>query len=200
MSSTDFLIVTVYCIIVSYVFYLANKSLDDQVRIEPDYKSLNRELEKYNLNGLVDIKFKLRPSYRFPDLTKLPISIKNTSQDATIRVEWDECAITDFDKVTERVIKLVSGMTDIPQKQAVSIIVPGRNLEEELSHEKAITKPLFKEVKLRKALEKSTPFFLRLRLKITHPTSDERLYTVRCDFLPRKLGWAKAYSLALKPR
>lgn len=200
MSSTDFLIVTVYCIIVSYVFYLANRSLGDQVRIEPDYKSLNRELERQELNGLLDIKFKLRPKYGFPDLTRLPISIKNTSPDATIRVEWDECAITDFDNVTERVIKLVSGMTDLPQKQAVSIIVPGRNLEEELSHEKAITKPLFKEVKLRKALEKPKPFSLRLRLKVTNPTSDERLYTVRCDFLPRKLGWAKAYSLALKPR
>src|SRR3569832_1909785 len=85
MSSTDFLIVTVYCIIVSYVFYLANKSLDDQVRIEPDYKFINGELEKYDLNGLVDIKFKFRPSYRLLDLTKLLISIQNTARGRTGR-------------------------------------------------------------------------------------------------------------------
>lgn len=200
MSSTDFLIVTVYCIIVSYVFYLANKSLDDQVTIEPDYTSIKDELKKYNLNGLVDIKFKFRPSYRLIALTKLPISIQNTSQDETIRVEWDECAITDFDNITGRVIKLAPGMTDIPQKQAVSIIVPGRILQEELSDDKSLTGALFKAEKLKRATEKPSPFYLRLLLKITSPTSGDRSCPLRCKFLPRKLSWTKAYSIALKPR
>ena len=128
------------------------------------------------------------------------IIIKNTSEEDTIRVDWDESSITDFDKVTGRVIRLATGMTNIPQSQAVSIIVPGRIIQEELSDDKSILSPLFKPAKIKEASVKNNPFYLRLFLTISSPTGAKRSYTLRCKFIPKPLHFAKALSLELKPK
>ncbi len=200
MDSRNLLIFTVYIIVVVYIFYQAYKSLGNQVVIAPNSEYLNRQLEEQDLKNIIDIKFKFRPRYRLDELTKLLISIKNISQEETIRVDWDESSITDFDKVTGRVIRLTPGMTDIPQSQAVSIIVPGRIIEEELSDDKAILGPLFKADKLKKATTKSDPFYLRLFFTVSNPVGAKRAYTLRCQFIPKKLHWTKALTLELKPK
>src|ERR687893_545720 len=159
MDSRNLLIFTVYLIIVSYVLYQAYKALGNQVVIDTDYSSLNQQLEEQEIKKLIDIKFKFKDRYKLDELTKLMISIKNTSQEDTIRVDWDESSITDFDKVTGRVIRLATGMTNIPQSQAVSIIVPGRIIQEELSDDKSIISPLFKPEKIKEASVKNNPFY-----------------------------------------
>lgn len=200
MDSRNLLIFTVYLIIVAYVLYQGYKSLGNQVVIEPAYSSLNQQLEEQELKGLIDIKFKFRETYKLDEFTKLMISIKNTSQEDTIRVDWDESSITDFDKVTGRVIRLAAGMTNIPQSQAVSVIVPGRIIQEELSDDKSIMAPLFKPAKLKEASVKNDPFYLRLFLTISNPTGAKRSHTLRCQFIPKPLHWTKALSIELKPK
>lgn len=200
MDSRNLLIFTVYLIVVIYVFYQAYKSLGNQVVISSDSDYLNRQLEEQNLKEIVDIKFKFKPRYRLDELTKLMISIKNISQEETIRVDWDESSITDFDKVTGRVIRLAPGMTDVPQNQAISIIVPGRMIEEELSDDKSIIGSLFKAEKLKGATAKSSPFYLRLFFTVSNLANPKRSCTLRCQFIPKKLHWAKALTLELKPK
>jgi hypothetical protein len=200
MDSRNLLIFTVYLIIVSYVLYQAYKALGNQVVIDTDYSSLNQQLEEQEIKKLIDIKFKFQDRYKLDELTKLMISIKNTSEEDTIRVDWDESSITDFDKVTGRVIRLATGMTNIPQSQAVSIIVPGRIIQEELSDDKSILSPLFKPAKIKEASVKNNPFYLRLFLTISSPTGAKRSYTLRCKFIPKPLHFAKALSLELKPK
>ena len=200
MDSRNLLIFTVYLIIVSYVLYQAYKALGNQVVIDTDYSSLNQQLEEQEIKELIDIKFKFKDRYKLDELTKLMISIKNTSQEDTIRVDWDESSITDFDKVTGRVIRLATGMTNIPQSQAVSIIVPGRIIQEELSDDKSILSPLFKPANIKEASIKNNPFYLRLFLTISSPTGAKRSYTLRCKFIPKPLDFAKALSIELKPK
>ena len=200
MDSRNLLIFTVYLIIVSYVLYQAYKALGNQVVIDTDYSSLNQQLEEQEIKKLIDIKFKFKERYKLDELTKLMISIKNTSEEDTIRVDWDESSITDFDKVTGRVIRLATGMTNIPQSQAVSIIVPGRIIQEELSDDKSILSPLFKPAQIKEASVKNNPFYLRLFFTISSPTGAKRSYTLRCKFIPKPLHFAKALSLELKPK
>lgn len=200
MDSRNLLIFTVYLIIVYYVLYQAYKALGNQVVIDTDYGSLNQQLEEQEIKNLIDIKFKFQDRYKLDELTKLMISIKNTSEEDTIRVDWDESSITDFDKVTGRVIRLATGMTNIPQSQAVSIIVPGRIIQEELSDDKSILSPLFKPEKIKEASVKNNPFYLRLFFTISNPTGAKRSYTLRCKFIPKPLHFAKALSLELKPK
>jgi hypothetical protein len=218
MDNKNLLIFTVYIIIVSYVLYQAYKSLGNEVVVELDSADLNKQLEEQGLQDIIDIQFKGKKSYRLDELTKLRISIKNkSSKEDIIRVDWDQSAITDFDRITGRVIRLASGMTEVPQSQAVSIIVPGRFIVEELSDDKSLIGPLFKTQKLIKAIAKSDPFVLRLFLTITNaergaitdrslvPVHSDgilmgRPYTLYCRFIPKKLTLTKAIILGLRPK
>lgn len=200
MEPINLLLLTVYLIIVAYVFNQAIKSLDSQVVIVIDNDHLKEQLEKQELNKILEFKFKLKSSYRLEAVTDVPITIKNISEDDTIRVDWDECSITDFAKVTGRVIRLTKGMTDIPQKQAESPILPGQMIDEKLSDDKALTGNLFKVPALKKATEKSDPFYLRLFFKLTNPSGRKTAHSLRCKFIPKKLRWSRAIVLALKER
>lgn len=198
-ASRNLLIFTVYFLCVTYVFYQAYKSLENKVTIDTDLDYTTDQMEEQNLRDVIELKFKFKDSYKLTDFTKLPISIKNISPESTIRVIWDESSITDFEQVTGRVIRLTPGMTDMPQTQAVSIIVPGQIIEGDLSDDNSVTGPLFKPEKLKKATIKSDPFSLRLFLKITNPVSQERSCPLRCRFIPKKLSLKKALAIAFKP-
>lgn len=200
MEPINLLLLTVYLIIVAYVFNQAIKSLDSQVVIVIDNDHLKEQLEKQELNQILEFKFKLKGSYRLEAVTDVPITIKNISEDDTIRVDWDECSITDFAKVTGRVIRLTKGMTDIPQKQAESPILPGQMIDEKLSDDKALTGNLFKVTALKKATAKSDPFYLRLFFKLTNPGGRKTFHSLRCKFIPQKLRLSRAIVLALKER
>jgi hypothetical protein len=212
MDAQNLLILTVYIIVVLYVFYKAHQSLDTQVVIDPDKDFINEQIEANGLKGIVDINFsKLKASYQFDDLKTIAITIINTSDKGdnptlnSVRVDWDESSITDFDGVTDRIIRVTKGLAEIPQKQAASIVVPGQKVQADLSDAKDINKPLFKANKLKKAAQTDKPFFLRLFLKISYPGEskpgeNERTCFVRCKLTPKKLRWAKALVIAFKPR
>lgn len=199
MDSRILLVFTVYLIVVTYVLYQAYKSLDNQVVIQLDSTDLNRQLSEQELSDVAEIKFRLRDSYRLDEITKLPLILKNISLETTILIDWDQSSITDFDNSVARVIRLTPGMTEIPQKQVASIIVPGQVLEAELSDDKTIAGSLFKPGKLKKAAATATPFRLRLFLTISH-LGIEHFHTLSCQFIPKKLGWTKALVIALKPK
>lgn len=209
IDSRDFLLFTVYVIIVFYVFYQARLSLRNEVRIEPDLADLNNQLAEQNLQDLVKFNFKFKDKYRYSQLAKLPVSIKNISKnEETIRIDWDQSSITDFDNITGRVIKITSGMTDIPQSQALSTIVPNQMIDEELSDDKGLAGSLFKPEKFKKAVDRSASFYLRLFLMVTDPDTLPnkgagyfgRSYPLSCRFVPKKLTWARALTIALKPK
>lgn len=203
MESRNLLILTVYLIIVIYVFYQAYKSLGSQVVIELDSSDLNQQLEEKALDDIVAIKFKFRDSYRLGELTKLPIVIKNKSQDHSISVDWNVSSIIDFDNVTGRVIRLTPGLTAIPQNQAVSILAPDQSIEEELTDDKDIAAPLFKPTKLKRATDSGTPFYLRLFLTISNMVGvggDKHSQILSCRLVPKKLNWTRALVIAMKPK
>lgn len=200
MDSQNLLILTVYIIIVSYVFYQAYRSLGNQVVIELDSADLNRQLEDKEIKDVVSIKFKLKDSYKLDELKKLTIILKNISQEATIRVDWDLSSLADFDNATNRVIRLTPGMTELPQKQVESIILPGQVFESDLTSDKALTSTLFKPAKLRKATIKSDPFRLRLYLTVANLDGDTQSQPLSCQFIPKKLRWTRALTIALKPK
>lgn len=200
MDGRNLLILTVYFIIVTYVFYQAYKSLGNQMTVSLDSDSLNRQLEEQELEDIIEISFRFSQSYRFDELKTLEMTIKNKSMEDTIYVDWDQSYLTDFDKVTGRVIRVLSGMTDIPQTQVSSIIRPGQSLKEELSNEDIVS-PLFSAKKIAKAAQSQAQFSLRLILKITNPLAGtNRSYTLRCPFIVRTLRWTKALTIALKPK
>jgi hypothetical protein len=203
MDSRNLLVLTVYLIIVAYVFYKAYQSLENKVTLELDTSFLNEELEENGLKDLVEIDFKkLRPSYQLDELKTLKIGIKNKSPEEsaiTIRVNWDESSITNYEGNVSRLVRVTKGLAEIPQKQVPSIIVANQKIEEDLSDDKDLNGTLFKVEKLKKAARKGDPFTLRLSFRISQPGADERFSFVKCNLTPRKLRWTKALSIALTP-
>lgn len=203
MDSRNLLVLTVYLIIVTYVFYKAYQSLETQVTVELDTAFLNEELEANELKDIVDIDFKkLRPSYQLDELKTLRISIKNKSSEEsaiTIRVNWDESSITNYEGNVSRIIRVTKGIAEIPQKQVPSIIVANQKIDEELSDDKDLNGNLFKVERLKKAAQKSDPFTLRLSFKVSEHGAGERSCFVNCKLIPKKLRWTKALVIALTP-
>lgn len=205
MDSRNLLILTVYIIVVAYVFYQAYKSLDNQITVEVDSEDLTNRLEdntleEQSIGELMGITFKFKSSYKLEDFKTLPINIKNTSQESTISVEWKQCSITDFDGVAQRVIRVAPTITDPNRAQDPSLVLPSQIIKEEVSNEDLIA-PLFKTEKLKKAAKENGKFFLRLIFKISDPVVDvEKIYNLRLQFLVKKLRFKKALTLALKPR
>jgi hypothetical protein len=203
MESRNLLIITVYIIIVTYVFYKAYQSLETQVTIELDNESLNKELEDKGLKDIVEIDFKkLKPSYQLDELKSLRINVKNKSPEdsaITVRVNWDESSITNYEGNVSRIVRVTKGLAEIPQKQVPSIIVANQKIDEEISDDKDINGTLFKVEKLRKACKQGQPFTLRLSFKVSQPGKSEYSCFINCQLFPRKLRWTKALSIALTP-
>jgi len=205
MESRNLLILTVYLIIVTYVFYKAYQSLETQVSIELDTESLNQQLEMYELKGLIDINFnKMKRKYQFDELQTLVLTIKNKLPDhpqATIRIVWDESSIIDFEDSPRRTIReaLTKGLTEVPEKQNPTPLTPNQKIDENLTDEQHLGKPLFKIDQFKKAAKKGQPFYLRLTLSVSKPGQRDRFCLVRCSLIPRKLSWTKALSIALTP-
>ncbi len=203
MDNRNLLVFTVYLIIVTYVFYKAYQSLETQVTIDLDTESLNEELVANDLKDIVDIDFKkLKPSYQLDDVKVLKIGIKNKSSEEsaiTIRINWDESSITNYEGNVSRIIRVTKGLSEVPQKQVPSIIVANQKIEEELSDDKDLGGNLFKVQKLKKAAQKGDPFTLRLSFKVSQPGAAERACFVNCKLVPKKLRWTKALVIALTP-
>lgn len=196
MDSINLLILTVYFIVVAYVFYQSYKSLENQVTVIPNTLEVNRQLDQKDLGKVLDIKFKFRPSYKLYELTTIPIEVKNKSLEAKVEIDWKQSYISNFDKVAQRVVRVVPGITDNPSSQDPSVLFPGVSIKEEVSDED-VTSPIFKEDKLKKAAQTESEFALRLVLKVSAPHAGE--YSLRCPFIVREVRWTKALGQALRP-
>ena len=202
----NLLIFTSYCISVSYVFYRAIKSIDNQLRIKFNQEFIDSQLEAQQIKSLISIQFKLKERYQTDHLRDLQIAIKNQSETASITVDWDQSSLTDFDGRSRRVIRLIPGMTlDLFQPQASSIIAATQTLKERLTAEDIlkrnssgvleIASSLFKPKRFEKASEKGEQFYLRLFIKIFDPALINpaiRSYTLSCQFTVEKLPWTDA--------
>lgn len=205
MDSINLLILTVYLLIVFYVFYKAYQSLENQLTVELDKNYLNEELEKNNLKGCINISInKMKPSYELSNLKTLVVTLKNDfkeNSDTIIRVNWDESSIIDFDNSPRRTIRvtLTKGLTEVPEKQVPTPLTPNQKVDEELTDDQHLGAPLFKLPQLKKASLKGDPFYLRLSLNISEPGAGTRFGLVRCKLIPKKLRWTKALKIALTP-
>ena len=203
MDNRNLLVFTVYLIIVTYVFYKAYQSLETQITIDLDTASLNEELVANDLKDIVDIDFKkLKPSYQLDEVKNLKIGIKNKSPEEsaiTLRVNWDESSITNYEGNVSRLIRVTKGLSEVPQKQVPSIIVANQKVEEDLSDDKDLGGNLFKVQKLKKAAQKADPFILRLSFKVSQPGAADRTRFINCKLIPKKLRWTKALVIALTP-
>ncbi len=206
MDGKNLLIFTVYLIVVVYVFYKAYSSLENQVTIELDAESLKQQLSLYNLNGLIDISFKkMFAKYEFDDLKTVVVTIKNKFEEdtkTTIRINWDESSIIDFEDSPRRTIReeLTKGLTEVPEKQIPTPLTPNQKIDEKLTDDQHLGKALFKTTQFKKAAKKGAPFYLRLALNVSQPDRGDTFCFVRCPLIPRKLRWTKALALALKPK
>jgi hypothetical protein len=200
MDGTNLLILTAYLIIVALVFNQAFKTLEDKFVVKFEEDALQQELEQKDLKDIVEVKFKLAPSYAVNDLKTISPSIKNKSRECTLYVDWDQCSLRGVDEGTRRVIRVVGDDMDIPQSQAPSIVRPGETFEAKVSDEK-LNDPLFKVDKLKKAVGKSEAFTLELFFKISDTASGkDRVCRLPCYFSVKPLDWTKALTLALKPK
>jgi len=192
-------VVTVYLIIVALTFSKAVESLESQIVIKGDSDFLNEQLEEHELKELLEIKFKLAPSYKIAEFKHLPFNIKNKSENSSIDIDWDRSSIMDFENGGRRAIRVLDDDQEVPQKQVATILVAGENRDIKVSDEK-FNDPLFAEKKLKKATEKADPFHLRLSLKLIEGDAKTRTCCLSLRFIPKKLLWTKAISLALKPK
>ena len=195
----NLLVLTVYSIIVALAFSKAVESLEEQIVIEGDSDDLNEQLEKYELKELLEIKFKLEDCYEISEFKNLPFSIKNKSADSSIDINWDRSSIRDFEGGGRRAIRVLDDDQEVPQKQVETTLVAGASTDVKVSDEK-LDKPLFGDKKLKKATEKPDPFYLGLCIKITQPDGKTNTYGLSLKFIPKKLLWTKALSLALEPK
>ncbi|NEP55699.1 MAG: hypothetical protein F6K31_01480 [Symploca sp. SIO2G7] len=195
----NLLVLTVYSIIVALAFSKAVESLETQIVIEGNSDFLNEQLEKFELKELLEIKFKLEPSYQISEFKNLPFNIKNKSADSSIDIDWDRSSIRDFEGGGRRAIRVLDDAQEVPQKQVVTILVPGESRNVKVSDEK-LNKPLFEDKKLKKATEKPDPFHLGLCIKVSQPDGKTNTYALSLQFIPKKLLWTKALSLALEPK
>jgi hypothetical protein len=202
----NLLIFTSYCISVSYIFYRAIKSIDNQVKIKFNQEFLDSQLDAQGLKSLISIQFKLKERYQTEHLRDLQVAIKNQSEKVSITVDWDQSSLTDFDGRSRRVIRLIPGMTlDLFQPQASSIIAVTQTLKEQITAEDTLKRnssggfeiaaSLFKPKRFEKASEKGEQFYLRLFIKIfdaTQETPALRAHILSCQFTVEKLPWTDA--------
>jgi len=213
MNNTEFqlLVLTVYIIGVSYVFYLMYDSLDQLITIEFENESLEEQLKQQHLDEVLEVSFKLRDRYKPDEFQELLINIRNKSEHQSIYIDWDTNVLTDFGARSHRIIRIPPSQTlDLLQPQVFSITAPGQILEEKLTIENTlkrnidevleITNPIFPPKNLKEAALNDRRFTVRLILQVSEPAQglrDGRLHALSCEFTVKKTPWKQA--LAWKP-
>ncbi|NJO40821.1 MAG: hypothetical protein HC769_21345 [Cyanobacteria bacterium CRU_2_1] len=157
MDQTDVIILIIFLICITYVVYRAIDWLDDQTKYEFDKKAFDADLETKELNGtpfkdILDVKFGFKPDGRYQfdvddkdENSKQPkefeVTIVNKSNNISIRIDWDNCTLTNYKQEARRVIRLSpSGtMADVPQEQVFTTVAPKLNLKEKITAEDCFT-------------------------------------------------------------
>jgi hypothetical protein len=151
----DLIIVTIYVIIVVYVFKQAIDALDDIAKVALVKKDLEAQLERETFEGrplkdLLEISFRFnKDENKFEDQPKdMTVTFKNKSThevkaDAdplplvTISIDWDSSSITDYNKRSRRVIRLTPDirLQNLDQEQVPSSVPPERSLSAKITAE-----------------------------------------------------------------
>jgi len=138
-SDNNLIMLTLYIIGVSYVFNQMVESVDDQIKLEFDKASVEKQLKEQDLLDKIGISFTLKPSYSIEDPKELSISVENKSQNTAVYVDWDNSAFEEFDGVSRRVIRKSPDLIrDLAVPQIPSLVVPGKTLKEAVTSESVL--------------------------------------------------------------
>ncbi|MBL1176418.1 hypothetical protein [Pantanalinema sp. GBBB05] len=130
------IIFTVYLLCIAYFLYRIINAFNDEYRIRLDEEMLKKQLEALSLQEILGVSFKFEKRYEFDKLKQLVINISNKSKSHSIYVDWDYCALTDFEGRSRRVTRLMPGSTlDLFQEQVFSPIAPNTTLKETITAE-----------------------------------------------------------------
>jgi hypothetical protein len=198
---SDILILIVYVTCVFYVINQAIKSLDKQFTVIPDQALINQQLQHYNIQDIVGLKFGFKRRYQYDGLKDISIVIQNKSSGYLLYVDWDHSALTDPGGRSRRVIRISTDLSpDLWRVQPFSVVDSGKSLQETITAEdilkrKAdgtgyeIAKMLINPAKL--DVGEKVAFSLRLAFRTVEysPTPVERQAFVLCPFTLIKLPW-----------
>ncbi|MGI0485370.1 hypothetical protein ACN4EK_08035 [Pantanalinema rosaneae CENA516] len=130
------IIFTGYLLCIAFFLFWIIRAFNDEYTIRLDEALLKQQLENLSLQNILGVSFKFEKRYEFDKLKQLAISISNKSKSHSIYVDWDYCALTDFEGRSRRVTRLVPGSTlDLFQEQAFSSIAPNTTLKETITAE-----------------------------------------------------------------
>ncbi|MBC1236062.1 hypothetical protein [Nostoc sp. 2RC] len=220
-SDQNLIILTIYIIVVSYVFNRMVESIDDQVKFEFKKGVVDDQLKEQNLNDKIGVSFKFKSSYPIDDLKDLGLSIENKSENIAVYVDWDNSSlVVEHSKQSRRVIRKSPDLTrDLAVPQSPSLIAPKKTLSETVTAEDVLqrqengtysaNKPLIDinglqkgQKKLyndfinrRKELEFSLQLVLRVsevRVGLAPGVNFPPISIINCPFTVRKLPWTYA--------
>lgn len=198
--ANNLLIFTVYGIVVTLVFNQALKSLENKIVVKFDADSVNEQLAEQNCQDAIEVNFAFAPSYRLDEFKSLKLSVKNKSPHEIVSIDWNQSYLVNFKNVAGRLIRVVGDMTDVPASQTATTLYPGQSAQEQLSNE-AILAPLFDPGQLKTAALERGRFIVRIILKLkSMEDGTERSCHLRCPFVPSKLRWTRALTIALQPK
>ncbi len=146
MNEFNLLIMTVYFLCVTYVFFQFVNAFNDEYSVKLEQDELKEELKQLKIDDRLEISFKFDGRYEINSdrnkLKQLSITVKNKSDQYPIYVDWDSSAMTDwFGDRARRLTRIVSGRTlDLSQQQVFSVITPGRSLQESIVPEDILTR------------------------------------------------------------
>ncbi|RCJ27330.1 hypothetical protein A6S26_12925 [Nostoc sp. ATCC 43529] len=220
-SDQNLIILTIYIIVVSYVFNRMVESIDDQIKFEFKKGTVDAQLKEQNLDDKIGISFKFKSSYPIDDLKDLSLSIENKSDDIAVYVDWDNSSlVVEHSKQSRRVIRKSPDLTrDLAVPQSPSLIVPKKTLSETVTAEDVLQrqengtysakKPLIDINGLQKGQKKLYNDFINRRkeldfsLQLVLRVSEVRvglapgvnfppISIINCPFTVRKLPWTYA--------
>lgn len=220
-SDQNLIILTIYIIVVSYVFNRMVESIDDQIKFEFKKGTVDAQLKEQNLDDKIGISFKFKSSYPIDDLKDLSLSIENKSDDIAVYVDWDNSSlVVEHSKQSRRVIRKSPDLTrDLAVPQSPSLIVPKKTLSETVTAEDVLqrqengtysaNKPLIDINGLQKGQKKLYNDFINRRkeldfsLQLVLRVSEVRvglapgvnfppISIINCPFTVRKLPWTYA--------
>lgn len=192
------LVLVVYLIIAARVFYQMWLDLDEFISVDFDSASLNEQLQLQQLQDAIAIGFKFKSCYKPDQLQTLSMTIFNQTDARTIYVNWERCNLTDFNGMTQRIVRIVPGLSDLSQGQTYSLMAPTQGLAAQLTVESAmkatdkglaVAFPLFSKGSLLGAAKGEKRFTLRLVVEVAAPTVGDRVGSVHallCHFIVRK--------------
>ncbi|MFN6516344.1 MAG: hypothetical protein RMY29_017830 [Nostoc sp. CreGUA01] len=221
-SDQNLIILTIYIIVVSYVFNRMVESIDDQIKFEFKKGTVDDQLKEQNLDDKIGISFKFKSSYPIDDLKDLSMSIENKSENIAVYVDWDNSSlVVEHSKQSRRVIRKSPDLTrDLAVPQSPSLIAPKKTLSETVTAEDVFQrdqatgtysakKPLIDINGLQKGQKKLYNDFINRRkeldfsLQLVLRISEVRggiapgvnfppISIINCPFTVRKLPWTYA--------